>query len=155
MIIIRLDISENKHLLQPEKIISKLMEIFPGTKITLENSYDKRRNAIKELTSERALQGKPFLSRSRMEEDVDEQESTFGSSKEVLIPIKTGVECFKGYICVSQIFLSSEDLVDVPSIKKLNEFLISLNTGEVKIKDNVDEANDQKLKKLLADNKSE
>tara|TARA_R110002111_G_scaffold259308_1_gene329206 strand:- start:616 stop:1071 length:456 start_codon:yes stop_codon:yes gene_type:complete len=151
MIILRLELPENKHLLNLENLIERLMRLFPGTMITLDNSYDRRRNAIKKIEEEQHRQGKPFLSKSRMLEELDEHEKRQGPSKDVIIPVNSGTMYFRGYVCVSRIWLSSEDLIDISSIKKLIDIMISLNVGTVYISDNVDEVNNQRLKKLLVD----
>ncbi|QDU14195.1 Leucine Rich repeats (2 copies) [Gimesia maris] len=149
MIVISLKIHNHQHILNHTKIISKLMELFPGTKVIRENTYNIKRDSIQKVASKYAAEGRVFSIQKRMEDEVNALEDLYGPSKQVSIPINNGNGFFEGYICVSGIQLSSESLVEISSAKLLLDYLKSLNVGEIDVSDYKDKKNSKRLKQIL------
>ena len=144
-----LQVPDYQHLLKLDALIEHLCTLFPGTTITQEDSYAWRRQLIEQLARERYAAGKPFLSRSRMEAETDEVEAMYGPSKEIRILVDEEGHCLEGTVCVSNINLSIDSEFDVTRMRRLVDYLRTLNVGEVKVYDFQDEENQERLRTLL------
>ena len=147
MVLIRLETPGKRHLLDYDAIITELTEQFPGTLVTAENYYARRRNLLQNR-AERTIS----IIRKRFEQEIDELEAIQGPAREIAIPLVDQQAVIEGMVSISRIDLRSKSQIPFDTISTIVRYLRSLNAGQVFVSgdDNHDPEYQQRLKALTA-----
>ncbi|QDT91104.1 leucine-rich repeat domain-containing protein [Gimesia algae] len=151
MITIRLETPDQRYLLDPDSIIADLTERFPGTRVTVENYHERRRESVRKLVDEYAAKGKQFLIEKRVLEEIEANETRLGPAREISIPLNDQGDEIEGMVAASRVLLQAKVRADFETVRTIADYLNSLTVGQLFVRDDEDQENQRRLKTLSAD----